>query len=152
MNIQITRVHRDALLPQYRTAGAAGADVHACLDEPVTLQPMERRLIPTGLAVAIPRGYEAQIRARSGLSIKHGITMVNGVGTIDADYRGEFGVLVINLGQEAFTIEHGMRIAQMVIARHKRAEWIEVDKLDETERGEGGYGSTGYRAEKEAST
>ncbi len=151
MNIQITRVHRDALLPQYRTAGAAGADVHACLDEPVTLQPMERRLIPTGLAVAIPRGYEAQIRARSGLSIKHGITMVNGVGTIDADYRGEFGVLVINLGQEAFTIEHGMRIAQMVIARHERAEWIEVDKLDETERGEGGYGSTGYRAEKEAS-
>lgn len=151
MNIQITRVHRDALLPQYQTAGAAGADVHACLDEPVTLQPMERRLIPTGLAVAIPRGYEAQIRARSGLSIKHGITMVNGVGTIDADYRGEFGVLVINLGQEAFTIEHGMRIAQMVIARHERAEWIEVDKLDETERGEGGYGSTGYRAEKEAS-
>ena len=151
MNIQITRVHRDALLPQYHTAGAAGADVHACLDEPVTLQPMERRLIPTGLAVAIPRGYEAQIRARSGLSIKHGITMVNGVGTIDADYRGEFGVLVINLGQEAFTIEHGMRIAQMVIARHERAEWIEVDKLDETERGEGGYGSTGYRAEKEAS-
>ena len=152
MNIQITRVHRDALLPQYQTAGAAGADVYACLDEPVTLQPMERRLIPTGLAVAIPRGYEAQIRARSGLSIKHGITMVNGVGTIDADYRGEFGVLVINLGQEAFTIEHGMRIAQMVIARHERAEWIEVDKLDETERGEGGYGSTGYRAEKEAST
>ena len=151
MNIQITRVHRDALLPQYQTAGAAGADVHACLDEPVTLQPMERRLIPTGLAVAIPRGYEAQIRARSGLSIKHGITMVNGVGMIDADYRGEFGVLVINLGQEAFTIEHGMRIAQMVIARHERAEWIEVDKLDETERGEGGYGSTGYRAEKEAS-
>ena len=151
MNIQITRVHRDALLPQYQTAGAAGADVYACLDEPVTLQPMERRLIPTGLAVAVPRGYEAQIRARSGLSIKHGITMVNGVGTIDADYRGEFGVLVINLGQEAFTIEHGMRIAQMVIARHERAEWIEVDKLDETERGEGGYGSTGYRAEKEAS-
>ena len=151
MNIQITRVHRDALLPQYQTAGAAGADVYACLDEPVTLQPMERRLIPTGLAVAVPRGYEAQVRARSGLSIKHGITMVNGVGTIDADYRGEFGVLVINLGQEAFTIEHGMRIAQMVIARHERAEWIEVDKLDETERGEGGYGSTGYRAEKEAS-
>ena len=151
MNIQITRVHRDALLPQYQTAGAAGADVYACLDEPVTLQPMERRLIPTGLAVAIPRGYEAQIRARSGLSIKHGITMVNGVGTIDADYRGEFSVLVINLGQEAFTIEHGMRIAQMVIARHERAEWIEVDKLDETERGEGGFGSTGYRAEKEAS-
>lgn len=117
----------------------------------MTLQPMERRLIPTGLAVAVPRGYEAQVRARSGLSIKHGITMVNGVGTIDADYRGEFSVLVINLGQEAFTIEHGMRIAQMVIARHERAEWIEVDKLDETERGEGGYGSTGYRAEKEAS-
>lgn len=151
MKIEITKIKSEAIIPQYQTAGAAGADVYACLDEPVTLQPMERRLIPTGLAVAIPRGYEAQIRARSGLSIKHGITMVNGVGTIDADYRGEFGVLVINLGQEAFTIEHGMRIAQMVIARHERAEWIEVDKLDETERGEGGYGSTGYRAEKEAS-
>ena len=151
MKIEITKIKSEAIIPHYQTAGAAGADVYACLDEPVTLQPMERRLIPTGLAVAIPRGYEAQIRARSGLSIKHGITMVNGVGTIDADYRGEFGVLVINLGQEAFTIEHGMRIAQMVIARHKRAEWIEVDKLDETERGEGGYGSTGYRAEKEAS-
>lgn len=151
MKIEITKIKSEAIIPQYQTAGAAGADVYACLDEPVTLQPMERRLIPTGLAVAVPRGYEAQVRARSGLSIKHGITMVNGVGTIDADYRGEFGVLVINLGQEAFTIEHGMRIAQMVIARHERAEWIEVDKLDETERGEGGYGSTGYRAEKEAS-
>lgn len=152
MKIEITKIKSEAIIPQYQTAGAAGADVYACLDEPVTLQPMERRLIPTGLAVAVPRGYEAQVRARSGLSLKHGITMVNGVGTIDADYRGEFGVLVINLGQEAFTIEHGMRIAQMVIARHERAEWIEVDKLDETERGEGGYGSTGYRAEKEAST
>ena len=143
MNIQITRVHRDALLPQYQTAGAAGADVYACLDEPVTLQPMERRLIPTGLAVAIPRGYEAQIRARSGLSIKHGITMVNGVGTIDSDYRGEFSVLLINLGQEPFTIEPGMRIAQMVLARYEQIDWHEVDDLDETERGEGGFGSTG---------
>jgi len=146
MKIEITKTKSEAIIPQYQTAGAAGADVHACLDEPVTLQPMERRLIPTGLAVAIPRGYEAQIRARSGLSIKHGITMVNGVGTIDADYRGEFGVLVVNLGQEAFTIEHGMRIAQMVVAKHEVAEWQEVENLDETERGEGGYGSTGVSA------
>ena len=146
MKIEITKIKSEAIIPQYQTAGAAGADVHACLDEPVTLQPMERRLIPTGLAVAIPRGYEAQIRARSGLSIKHGITMVNGVGTIDADYRGEFGVLVVNLGQEAFTIEHGMRIAQMVVAKHEVAEWQEVENLDETERGEGGYGSTGVSA------
>jgi dUTP pyrophosphatase len=146
MKIEITKIKSEAIIPQYQTAGAAGADVYACLDEPVTLQPMERRLIPTGLAVAIPRGYEAQIRARSGLSIKHGITMVNGVGTIDADYRGEFSVLVINLGQEAFTIEHGMRIAQMVVAKHEVAEWQEVENLDETERGEGGYGSTGVSA------
>lgn len=144
MKIKVTKLHKDAILPEYQTAGAAGADFHACLDEPVTLQPMERRMIPTGVAMEIPEGYEVQIRARSGMSIKHGITMINGVGTIDSDYRGEFGVLLINLSQEPFTIEPGMRIAQMVVAKYERVEWQEVDELDETERGGGGYGSTGH--------
>ena len=142
MNIQIKKLKNNAILPQYQTAQAAGMDVHACLDEPVTLAPMERRMIPTGLAIALPSGYEAQIRARSGLSIKHGITMVNGIGTIDADYRGEIGVLVINLGQEPFVIEPDMRIAQLVIARYETAQWQETDELSETLRGEGGFGST----------
>ncbi len=143
MNIEVTKLRPDAMLPEYQTIGAAGADIHACLDEPVTLQPLERRMIPTGLAMAIPEGFEVQIRARSGMSIKHGITMVNGVGTIDADYRGEVGVLIINLGQEPFTIEPGMRIAQMVVARYETIAWKEVDTLDETARGAGGYGSSG---------
>jgi dUTP pyrophosphatase len=143
MNIDVVKLRDDAILPVYQTAGAAGADIHACLDEPVILQPLERRMIPTGLAMAIPEGYEVQIRARSGMSIKHGITMVNGIGTIDADYRGEVGVLAINLSQEAFTIEPGMRIAQMVVARYDVAAWNEVAELDETVRGTGGYGSSG---------
>lgn len=143
MNIDVVKLRDDAILPVYQTAGAAGADIHACLDEPITLQPLERRMIPTGLAMAIPEGYEVQIRARSGMSIKHGITMVNGIGTIDADYRGEVGVLAINLSQEAFTIEPGMRIAQMVVARYDVAAWNEVAELDETARGTGGYGSSG---------
>lgn len=143
MKIEVVKLRDDAILPVYQTAGAAGADIHACIDEPITLQPMERKMIPTGLAMAIPEGYEVQIRARSGMSIKHGITMVNGIGTIDADYRGEVGALVINLGQEAFTIEPGMRIAQMVVARYEVAGWNEVDVLDETERGVGGFGSSG---------
>jgi len=143
MNIDIVKLRPDAVLPEYQTAGAAGADIHACIDEPITLQPLERRMIPTGLSMAIPVGYEVQIRARSGMSIKHGITMVNGIGTVDADYRGELGVLVINLGQEAFTIEPGMRIAQMVVAKYEVAAWNEVEVLDETDRGVGGYGSSG---------
>ncbi|MFZ1361273.1 MAG: dUTP diphosphatase [Candidatus Saccharimonadales bacterium] len=143
MKIRVTKLRDDAVLPEYQTAGAAAADIHACLDEPVTLQPMERRMILTGLAMAIPGGYEVQIRARSGLSIKYGIAMVNGVGTIDSDYRGEVGVLVINLGQDAFTIEPGMRIAQMVLGAYEQIAWQQVDSLDETVRGAGGYGSTG---------
>lgn len=144
MNIDVVKLRDDAILPEYQTTGAAGADIHACIDEPITLQPLERRMIPTGLAMAIPEGFEVQIRARSGMSIKHGITMVNGIGTIDADYRGEVGVLAINLSQEAFTIEPGMRIAQMVVARYDVASWNVVDALDETERGSGGYGSSGH--------
>ncbi len=143
MKLDVVKLRPDAVLPEYQTAGAAGADLHACIDEPIVLEPMERRVIPTGLAMSIPEGYEVQIRARSGMSIKHGITMVNGIGTIDADYRGEVGVLAINLGQEAFTIEPGMRIAQMVVARYKVASWNEVEVLDETTRGGGGYGSSG---------
>lgn len=142
MNIQIKKLKPNATLPEYQTAQAAGMDLHACLDEPVTLAPMERRMIPTGLAIALPDGYEAQIRARSGLSIKHGITMVNGIGTIDADYRGEIGVLVINLGQEPFEITPDMRIAQLVFARYETATWQEVDELEDTARGTGGFGST----------
>lgn len=143
MKIDIVKLRPDAVLPEYQTAGAAGADVHACIDVPITLQPLERRMIPTGLSMAIPIGYEVQIRARSGMSIKHGITMVNGVGTIDADYRGEVGVLAINIGKEAFTIEPGMRIAQMVVAKYETIGWNEVKVLDETDRGIGGYGSSG---------
>lgn len=143
MNIPIVKLKESAILPEYQTVGAAGADLHACLDESVTLQPLERRMIPTGLAMAIPLGYEVQIRARSGMSIKHGITMVNGIGTIDADYRGEVGVLVINLSNEPFTIEPNMRIAQMVVARYETIGWNEVGELDETARGVGGYGSSG---------
>lgn len=145
MKIAITKLQEHALLPDYQTAGAAGMDLHACVDAPVVLQPMERRMVPTGIAIGLPDGYEAQIRARSGLSIKYGITTVNGVGTVDADYRGEIGVLLVNLGVEAFTIEPGMRIAQLVIARYERAEWQEVEALDQTARGEGGFGSTGVQ-------
>jgi dUTP pyrophosphatase len=143
MKMDVVKLRDDAVLPVYQTAGAAGADLHACVDEPIVLQPLERRVIPTGLAMSIPEGYEVQIRARSGMSIKHGITMVNGIGTIDADYRGEVGALVINLGQEAFTIEPGMRIAQMVVAKYEVTGWNVVESLDETERGTGGYGSSG---------
>jgi dUTP pyrophosphatase len=142
MNIGIKKLKDSAILPEYQTTQAAGMDLHACIDEPVTLAPMERKMIPTGLAIALPVGYEAQIRARSGMSIKHGITMVNGIGTIDADYRGEIGVLVVNLGQESFTIEPDMRIAQMVITTYETAVWQLADELDETERGVGGFGST----------
>lgn len=143
MNIDIVKLRSEAILPEYQTVGAAGADLHACIDEPIVLQPLERRAIPTGLAMAIPEGYEVQIRARSGMSSKHGITMVNGIGTIDADYRGEVAALVINLSNEAFTIEPGMRIAQMVVAKYERAQWNEKTKLDETARGTGGFGSSG---------
>ncbi len=142
MNVQVKKLRDNAILPEYQTAQAAGMDLHACLDAPVTLAPMERRMIPTGFAIMLPDGYEAQIRARSGMSIKHGITMVNGIGTVDADYRGEIGVLMINLGTESFTIEPNMRIAQMVIAKYEKATWQEVDELDETVRGSGGFGST----------
>ena len=130
-------------LPAYATPLSAGMDIRANLSEPITLQPMERRLVPTGLHIALPQGYEAQMRPRSGLALKHGITLLNTPGTIDADYRGEIGIILINLSTEPFTVNDGERIAQMVIARHEQAEWIPVEMLDETERGSGGFGHTG---------
>ena len=132
-------------LPQYATPQSAGMDLRANLDEPISLKPMERRLIPTGLHIALPAGYEAQVRPRSGLAQKKGITVLNSPGTIDADYRGEIGVLLINLSQEAFIVNDGERIAQMIIARHEQGEFVAVEVLDETERGEGGYGHTGVK-------
>ena len=130
-------------LPSYQTAGAAGADLHAAVAEPVTLAPGERRLIPTGLVLAIPHGYEAQVRPRSGLALRHGIGMVNTPGTIDSDYRGPVGVILVNLGSEPFVVEPLARIAQMVIAPVTRAEFVLSEELGETERGSGGFGSTG---------
>lgn len=132
-------------LPAYATPQSAGMDLRANITEPITLQPMERRIIPTGLHIALPEGYEAQVRPRSGLALKHGITVLNSPGTIDADYRGELGVLLINLSTEPFVIEAGERIAQMVIAHHEQGEFCLVEELDETERGEGGYGHTGVK-------
>ena len=130
-------------LPAYATTQSAGMDIRANLSEPVEIKPLERKLIPTGLYIALPDGYEAQMRPRSGLAIKHGITLLNTPGTIDADYRGEINVILVNLSAEEFVIEDGERIAQMVIARHEQAEWEEVKVLDETERGAGGFGHTG---------
>lgn len=144
MKIRIVNKSTNAL-PQYATSQSAGIDLRANLAEPVVLKPMERKLIPTGLFIELPEGYEAQIRPRSGLALKHGITVLNTPGTIDADYRGEIGVIVINLSNEDFKIEHGERICQMVIARHEQAEWIQVEELNETERGAGGFGHTGKK-------
>lgn len=130
-------------LPTYATPQSAGMDLRANLDAPVTLHPMERRLIPTGLHIALPEGYEAQVRPRSGLALKKGITVLNAPGTVDADYRGEVGVLLINLSAEDFVVNDGERIAQMVVARHEQAELVQVEELSETERGAGGFGHTG---------
>jgi dUTP pyrophosphatase len=139
----VNRGHQQ--LPAYATPQSAGMDLRANLDAPVTLRPMERRLIPTGLYIALPDGYEAQVRPRSGLALKHGLTVLNAPGTIDADYRGEVGVVLINLSQEDFVINDGERIAQMVIARCEQADMVVVEQLDETERGAGGYGHTGVK-------
>ena len=130
-------------LPQYATPLSAGMDIRANLELPVVLQPLERKLIPTGLYIELPEGYEAQMRPRSGLAIKKGITLLNSPGTIDADYRGEICVILVNLSAEAFEIQDGERICQMVIAQHAQAEWIEVEELGSTERGAGGFGHTG---------
>ena len=136
----------DLPLPAYATDLAAGMDLLAAVDDPVVLQPGQRDLIPTGLTIALPEGFEAQVRPRSGLALRNGITLPNSPGTIDADYRGEVKVILANLGDAPFTVERGMRIAQMVIARHERATWRAVSSLDETARGGGGFGSTGTQS------
>lgn len=130
-------------LPEYATEYSAGLDLRANIDEDITLHPLERNLVPTGLYIELPKGYEAQIRPRSGLALKHGITVLNSPGTIDADYRGEIRVILINLSNEPFVIKNGERICQMVVAAHAQVEWEETDAIEETERGAGGFGHTG---------
>jgi len=149
VEIEILRLPHghDLQLPDYSTAAAAGADLLAAIDHDIELKPMERRIVPTGISIALPVGFEGQVRPRSGLAAKNGITVANAPGTIDADYRGEVGVILVNLGQEPFRISRGMRIAQLVVARHARAVWREVSQLDRTVRGAGGFGSTGVKAE-----
>ncbi len=143
MNVLFKKLRADAVLPQYQTDDSAGMDVCAAIDEPVVLGHLDRATIPCGFAMAIPHGYEIQVRARSGLAAKHGIGLVNGIGTIDSDYRGELGVILINYSKDSFTIKNGDRIAQIVLAQTERIHWKTVDNLDTTGRGQGGYGSTG---------
>lgn len=142
MNVQIINKSKHAT-PSYETTGAAGMDLRANIDTKITLKPLERAIVKTGLFIALPVGFEAQVRPRSGLAAKKGITVLNSPGTVDADYRGEIGVILVNLSNENFVINDGERIAQLVIAKHERVDWKEVDVLDETERGSGGFGSTG---------
>ena len=144
MEIKIINQSQHAL-PNYETIASAGMDLRANLTEAITLNPLERAIVKTGLFIELPIGYEAQVRPRSGLAAKKGITVLNSPGTVDADYRGEIGVILVNLSNESFTIENGERIAQLIIARHERAEWVEVDELSQTSRGEGGFGSTGVK-------
>ena len=144
MKVQIINKSKHSL-PEYATEQSAGVDLRANLDAPIVLKPLQRCLVPTGLFMALPKGYEAQVRPRSGLAIKKGISVLNSPGTIDADYRGEVCVILVNLSSEEFVVEDGERIAQMVIARHEQAEWEEVDILDETGRGAGGFGHTGKK-------
>lgn len=144
MKIEIVNTSKHPL-PSYETIASAGMDLRASISEPITLKPLERQIVPTGLFIALPIGYEAQVRPRSGLAAKHGISVLNAPGTVDADYRGPIGVILVNLSSEAFTIQDGDRIAQLVIAKHERADWTEVAQLDETSRGAGGFGSTGVK-------
>lgn len=144
MRVKIKRLRTNIELPQYHTIDSAGMDLMAAIDTPITLKPLERKLVPAGFAIEIPVGYEVQIRARSGMSLKHGITAANGVGTIDADFRGEICAILVNLSNEDFTIEPGMRVAQMVLSKYEKIEWDEINELAQTKRGEGGYGSTGH--------
>lgn len=142
LQIQIVNKSKHPL-PAYATSLSAGLDLRANLSEPLTLNPLQRCLVPTGLYIALPAGYEAQVRPRSGLALKHGITVLNSPGTIDADYRGELCILLVNLSDQPFVIQDGERVAQLVIARHEQAKWVEVEVLDSTERGAGGFGHTG---------
>ena len=143
--MEIRIVSKGGALPAYATQGSSGADLRAYIEEPITLMPGERRLVPTGLFVEIPQGVEAQIRARSGLAIKHGIGLVNGVGTVDSDYRGEWNIPLINWGQEPYPIHSGDRIAQVIFSRYEKADFVSVSQISETERGAGGFGHTGIK-------
>ena len=143
--MEIRIVSKGGALPAYATEGSSGADLRAYIEEPITLMPGERRLVPTGIFVEIPQGVEAQIRARSGLAIKHGIGLVNGVGTVDSDYRGEWTIPLINWGQEPYTIHSGDRIAQVIFSRYEKADFVSVSQISETERGAGGFGHTGIK-------
>lgn len=145
MKAEIKIISKSGILPTYETDGSAGADLRAYIDEPVTLQPGERRLVPTGLFVELPMGVEAQIRARSGMAIKHGIGLVNGIGTVDSDYRGEWNIPLINFSNEPYTINNGDRIAQVVFANYVKGEFVMTEKIDETQRGDGGFGHTGVK-------
>ena len=144
MNIKIINKSSHEL-PNYETIASAGMDLRANIDEAITLKPLERTIVKTGLFIELPIGFEAQVRPRSGLAAKKGISVLNAPGTVDADYRGEIGVILVNLSNEDFTIENGERVAQLIIAKHERAEWIEVETLSETSRGAGGFGSTGTK-------
>ena len=144
MQIKIINKSTHAL-PHYETIASAGMDLRANITESITLKPLERTIVKTGLFIELPIGFEAQVRPRSGLAAKKGVTVLNAPGTVDADYRGEIGVILVNLSNEDFTIENGERIAQLVIAKHERAEWVDVKELSETSRGEGGFGSTGVK-------
>ncbi|MDO3693863.1 dUTP diphosphatase [Wenyingzhuangia sp. chi5] len=144
MKVQIINKSKHNL-PQYETSGAAGLDLKANIEESIFLKPLERAIIKTGLFIALPQGYEAQVRPRSGLAAKKGITVLNSPGTVDADYRGEIGVILVNISNDVFEVTDGERIAQLVIAKHEQAEWIEVEELDSTQRGTGGFGSTGTK-------
>lgn len=143
MKVKFKKLSKNIESPQYATEQSAGMDLRAVLNEPVTLRSLERKVVMTDLSIALPRGFEAQVRPRSGLAAKHGITVLNTPGTIDADYRGNIGVILVNLSTEPFTINNGDRIAQLVVSKYERVEWVEVDDLDETSRGSGGFGSTG---------
>lgn len=143
MILKIQRLKHNKILPEYKTVGASGMDLCAAIDEPIILKPLERKLIPTGLKIELEHGYEAQIRPRSGLAIKHGITLINAIGTVDEDYRGELLIPVANVSNEEYEIQPNERIAQMVIIKYEQAELHIVNKLSETQRGEGGFGSTG---------
>ncbi len=141
--VEVKIVTKNGEVPKYETTGSAGMDLRAMIDDPIVLEPGQRMLVPTGLFIELPLGYEAQVRARSGLAIKHGITLINAIGTVDSDYRGEIKVPLVNLGQESFKINNGERIAQMVITKYEQVNWTVVSELSETERGTGGFGHTG---------
>lgn len=144
LTVYLKKLNENAVIPSYATAQSAGVDLSACIQEPCTIEPGKWKLIPTGVAMALPSGFEAQIRSRSGLSLKHGVIVLNTPGTVDADYRGEVRVILANFGDVPFNVEPNMRIAQMVISKHETVKFVETDNLDETNRGAGGFGSTGH--------